>query len=296
MWPVAGAFPYSHTFEASEEVDAEPACTEEETGPLLACINEFCAETDDLTGCVLGACGVEFVDVSQGCATCLAANISESLDDIAAACLTGGGQLLFGGRNGLVLLSRLPLGDGGHIPLDSFFTQRAVLWQEVITDAGPVHVFCTHLNAALAEVEYAGTFDSWEAEQTHQAEQLLAWMADRIGETVDSVLLGDLNCGPALPPGITGELADTFAIFTDAGFQNPYLSLPGPPCTWCADNPLTGSEVSSVIDHVLLRGVPAEDDAAATRIMEDTIQVEGTDGPLDIPLSDHFGVAVTLTR
>ena len=292
----AEAFPHSHTFETSEEAGADPACTEEETDPLLTCVNDLCAETDDLTGCVLGNCGAEFALVSQGCATCLAAHISEPIDDIVAACLTSGGQLLFGGRNGLVLLSRLPLGDGGHISLDSFFTQRAVLWQEVITDAGPVHVFCTHLNAALSEVEYGGTFDSWEAEQAHQAAQLRAWMEDRTGETGDRVLLGDMNCGPALPPGITGEFPDTFATFTDAGFQAPYLALPGRPCTWCADNPLTDDTASHVIDHVLLLGAPATADATATRIMEDTIPVEGAEGPLDIPLSDHFGVAVTLTR
>lgn len=290
----ADVFPNAQVFETSEDEGAAAACTVEETDPLLACVEEFCAETDDLTGCVLGNCGDQFAGVSQPCATCLAAHISEPIDDIVAACLTGGGQLLFGGRNGLVLLSRLPLGDGGHMALDSFFTQRAVLWQEVITDAGPVHVFCTHLNAALDEVEYGGAFESWEAEQAHQADQLLEWMGGRAEGSEDRIILGDLNCGPAVPPEITGEFEETFARFTDAGFTSPYLAQEAPPCTWCADNPLTESATSRVIDHVLLHGAPAAAEAATLRIMTETITVEGVEGPEDIPLSDHYGVAVTL--
>jgi endonuclease/exonuclease/phosphatase family metal-dependent hydrolase len=290
----ADAFPNAQIFETTEDEGAGAACTAEETDPLLACVQEFCAETDDLTGCVLGNCGTQFGAVSQPCATCLAAHISEPIDDIIAACLTGGSQLLFGGRNGLVLLSRLPLGDGGHMALDSFFTQRAVLWQEVITDAGPVHVFCTHLNAALDEVEYGGAFESWEAEQAHQADQLLAWMEDRTGGVQDRILLGDMNSGPAVPPELTGEVEEVFAKFTDAGLTNPYLALDTPPCTWCADNPLTGSEDSSVIDHVLLGGAPAQGTATPVRILTETITVEGVDGAEEIPLSDHYGVAMTL--
>lgn len=288
-------FPNTRTFQTTEEEGAEPACTAEETDPLLACVTEFCAETDDLTGCVLGNCGVEFSAVSQGCATCLAAHISETVDDIIAACLTGGSQLLFGGRNGLVLLSRLPLGDGGDLILDSFFTQRAVLWQEVITEDGPVHVFCTHLNAALEEVEYGGTFDSWEAEQAHQADQLIEWLDGQAGDSPDRIILGDLNCGPAVPPEISGKFEETFTKFTDAGFTSPYLALPAPPCTWCVDNPLTESETSRVIDHVLLMGAPAGLEAEAVRILTETITVEGTEGSQDVPLSDHYGVSVTLT-
>ncbi len=290
----ADAFPHARTFETSEDPDAGASCTAEETDPLLACVEEFCSETDDLTGCVLGNCGAEFGGVSQPCATCLAAHISEPIDDIVAACLTGGGQLLFGGRNGLVILSRLPLGDGDHMALDSFFTQRAVLWQEVVTDAGNVHVFCTHLNAALEEVEYGGAFESWEAEQAHQADQVLTWIEDRAGDNPDRVLLGDMNAGPAAPPEITGEFEETYAKFTDAGYSSPYLAQPSPPCTWCADNPLTGSETSRVIDHVLLHGAPAAGETEAQRILTETITVDGVDGPEDVPLSDHYGVAVTV--
>ena len=41
------------TTETSEEGDQEPACTEDETTPLLTCVETNCAESNDLTGCVM---------------------------------------------------------------------------------------------------------------------------------------------------------------------------------------------------------------------------------------------------
>ena len=119
-------------------------------------------------------------------------------------------------------------------------------------------------------------------------------MNDRAGATMDRVLLGDMNCGPAIPPDIAGEFEDTFAKFGEAGLVSPYLALPAPPCTWCMDNPLTDSETSRVIDHVLLQGAPAEVGAVAARILDDVISVEGENGTQEVPLSDHYGVAVTV--
>ncbi|MBM4370227.1 MAG: endonuclease/exonuclease/phosphatase family protein [Deltaproteobacteria bacterium] len=285
-------FPHAHRVRTEEEPRGPAACTEAETAPLLACVQEHCADTEDLTGCVMANCATEFGGISPGCTTCLAAHIAEPVEDIIAACLSGSSTMLFGGRNGLLLLSRTPLLAPDHLVLDSFFTQRAVLAAGVETPAGTLQVFCTHLNAALSEVTYRGPFASWEEEQAAQAAAVLAWMETRAGEA-PRALLGDMNCGPDLPPEIAGEFPETFASLTAAGLESPYLALFSPPCTWCGDNPLTGGGDSHVIDHVLLGGTAAAG-ATAKRILDGTVVILTGDGPAQLPLSDHFGVGVTL--
>jgi hypothetical protein len=105
-----------------------------------------------------------------------------------------------------------------------------------------------------------------------------------------------MNCGPATAT-LLGEDPDSFALFTSAGFTSAYLASAAPGCTYCYDNPLvteTGSD--AIIDHVLLKGQGIESAVSQTRRVFDQpvpLNVSGT--VVASPLSDHYGVEVTLS-
>ena len=182
-------FPHVH-YEFTEEdlSDVTPACTAEEVGPLEACINENCAETDNLTDCGIEFCIAEFTSLETTCQGCVASNLNLGVEGVLTACVESGGSLSYGGHNGLLLLSREELRNPGFELLPSFLVQRGWLWAEV---AGTT-VACTHLATGLP-VEYAGEFESYEDEQAGQLGLILAGLADAEGPVV---LLGDMNNGP----------------------------------------------------------------------------------------------------
>jgi hypothetical protein len=102
-------------------------------------------------------------------------------------------------------------------------------------------------------------------------------------------LLGDLNCGAATETAIA-EDPDSFARLVAAGFVDPYAG----DCTWCDSNPMTGGGGDVILDHVMLRGMPADVQPQARRVLDDPISIEVGGSSLETYRSDHYGVAVTL--
>jgi len=286
------SYPHSYVPETPEEGGSEPACSDEESGPLLGCVTEHCAEAENLADCALENCAVEFGAVSSGCSSCLVANISKPLEEIFVNCAEGSAMYTYGGHSGLVLLSSAPLVAAEHMVLDSSIVRRVAIHAEIDKDGEPLHAFCTHLTAGL-DVEYPGEFGSYTAEQAHQIDQVLGYMGEKAGDS-GAVLLGDMNTGPAIPPDMEGNRVENFQKFVDAGLVSPYLNLDTPECTWCVSNTLIGEDSNdNVIDHVLFLNL---DDAAATlaaaRIFTELVEIQAEGGALETNLSDHFGVWV----
>lgn len=299
----AAEFPHSHWYDTTllPNEGAEPACNAAEAGALRTC-----AEANDcenapggLVACVQANCGAEMTALQPECLQCLVANIGGTLDQMFEACAQGSTLYLYDGANGLLLLSRLPLTGQDQLLLDSTFNRRAVLYARA-TGGGdvPLAIFCTHTTPEFDGVDYPGELGSWADEQAHQIDQMTAWIDEKAEEGDLVVLMGDMNDGPALPPDIEGELEDNFAKFLDAGFSAPYAASQDAACTFCDANPLNPADTRNVlIDHVFVKGGPANPSFSAMRLLdEDVVTVTGDDGPLEVPLSDHYGVRVEVLR
>ena len=267
-----------------EGASGEPACTAEEAEPLQICAEANCAGTDDLTGCVLTFCAAEFDALSDTCTACAAANVGlNDVDAILEVCTSGSGTFSWGGHNGLLLLSRLPMADVTYTSMDSWLVQRGLL---AATIEG-VEVGCTHLAAELTVPAYGGaTYASYAEENAAQMAQSLAVLAARPGDR--RVLLGDLNAGPAVG-GLAAELPESWAL--SSGWADPNVDSAAPFCTWCADNPLTGAAADLAIDHVLVQGLSARD---PSRVGDAPITVSGAEGEATVALSDHYGLRAIL--
>jgi len=289
---VKATFPYFLYADTSEEGGGgAPACAADELKPLQDCVVKNCAQAEDLTGCVMQNCLTEFSLLKPGCTQCLAANLSKPLEEIFAACTTGSASMSYEGRNGLLLLARRELDVSEHLVLESFLLRRVVLHATFKNDPSKTHVFCTHLSAALSEMEYSGKYASWEAEQAAQIDQMAKWIKDK-ASGAPAVLMGDMNCGPAIPPGIPGEFPANFAKFEAAGLASPYVTKPDPECTWCAANTLIeDDDADQIIDHVLYSGFPPQPPLpSAVRILDEPVEVTVGEAVQETNLSDHFGV------
>jgi endonuclease/exonuclease/phosphatase family metal-dependent hydrolase len=279
----------------------EGACTEEETDPLVACVQEHCADVsnDELTDCALNECAEEVDALSGGCLACVAANLGQSIDDIITACAEGSGTYAYDGSFGIGLLTASPMADKDSIVMDSNLTRRGVLYGRMSDEEfGDVHLFCTHLSPVFSSVPFPGD-GSWEQEQIDQIEALLAFVGEKVGEGEPVLVLGDLNTGPAAG-GVAAEQPEHYARFEAAGFLNPYTAGDAAECTFCADNLLVGGgadhEDSGIIDHVLVRGLDTGASYQAARFMTETIDIEVDGETVTTQYSDHYGVLVEIVK
>lgn len=280
-------------FENSQDFAVGAACEADDVAPLIACVEANCGTVPE-ANCVLTECAAEFSAQTPECTTCLGANVGGSIEAIEAACGEGSALYAYDGAFGVGLLTNQTVTASDQLVLSSTLNRRGVLYAELETEAGPMHVFCTHLSAALS-INYPGPAGSWEAEQRAQIDAMLAYVAEKAG-TEPAVILGDLNTGPALD-GIAGELPANYAVFSDSGWEAPFVSGT-PACTFCGDNPLVGNpgdpKNTVLIDHVLFKNRPGGSLSSSRVLDQDvTISVEGAD--TTTKLSDHYGVSVTWT-
>jgi hypothetical protein len=164
-------YPYQHRVVTTDPGAGGPAaCSAAEADPLAVCVNANCIGAPSLAECALGNCFAEYSAASDGCKTCLAANIGQnSIDVIFDACAKGSSSLAFDGRNGLLLVSKTPLSDTGHVVLESYLNTRIALHATTTPASGePLSVVCTHLTAVLPGVSYSGKYADWAAEQAAQ--------------------------------------------------------------------------------------------------------------------------------
>lgn len=265
---------------------------------LRTCVDTNCADicADQLVNCVLGECGADLAAVPTVCQTCLQANVGKPIDDILAACNATSEAYVYGGSFGIGLLTHVPILSSEELVLQSTTTRRAVIHAELDTVLGPVHAFCTHLTAGLSAVEYQGPYGSWEEEQSAQIDEMLALVEQKAGADGQVLLMGDLNTGPAGESYIA-EVPVNYDKLVAAGLANPYLAPADEPCTFCRTNPLVDGaadeSASVVIDHILLRNMPAE--SWSERVIDgDLALAEYCGEAANLKHSDHYGVRTHL--
>lgn len=289
------AFP--NTYHEITSEGAAVSCTSDEADPLETCVRAECdgVDPDDLADCALEFCESEFLGLSPSCQECVTGQLGSPLDDIIDVCTGEGAEAFsYGGHNGLMLMSRHELQDTEFTNFESTLVQRTALRSVVeVPDFGEVDVYCTHLAADLSNVPYTGdTYASFAEENAAQVDALLEWI-DQTATTGNVVLMGDMNSGPAVGD-LEAELVDSYTKFEDATFASPYVEQADPECTYCGTNTLNDGDANKAIDHVFLDFEGAAEVTNVERTFDATQSIEVDGDPMDLHLSDHFGVRVTV--
>jgi endonuclease/exonuclease/phosphatase family metal-dependent hydrolase len=294
-------YPYQHRVVTTDPGAGGPAaCSAAEADPLAVCVNANCVGAPSLAECALGNCFAEYSAAGDGCKTCLAANIGQnSIAVIFDACAKGSSSLAFDGRNGLLLLSKTPLSDTGHIVLDSYLNTRIALHATTTPASGePLSVVCTHLTAVLPGVSYSGKYADWAAEQAAQIGVLRTTAASIRGER-NQVILGDFNTGPELTGGIAAEVAANYTLLVGSGddaWRSVMVEAKTPACSWCADNPLNTEGTTNLIDHTLLAGPWKKRSALSARVLDEPVTLQVSGQAVTSRLSDHYGILTEVTK
>jgi len=305
---VKAAFPYSHHVMTRDTSIGPPACTTAESDPLLACMDTNCpgVPAGEVASCALDHCRAEFGALNAICVNCIVANIGKEVSEIIDLCKSGSPKYAYEGSNGLLLLSRAKMSAKGHMNLDSTNVQRSVLAAAVsLPGLGVVDVACTHLSSDLTSigVGYTGPSGSWAGENKAQAEAVWAFASGFGDAAALTVVLGDMNSGPAYEPDVKAEIPEAaFKVFNDAGLVDFPASLApdasGRVCTYCEENLLTADTEKSVqIDHIYLTKVPTGYTPKVTRVGTEPITITSQGGEaVSTHPSDHFGVRLELSR
>jgi endonuclease/exonuclease/phosphatase family metal-dependent hydrolase len=239
------------------------------------------------------------------CYGCLATALpTETIGSIRGLCTANANAgLAFGGRSGVMILSRHPLSEVETVVIPGTWNRRVITRATASLPSGRrVAVYCNHLSPVFNGVTFPYTgrhgcdrigAEGWATEQLAQARRLVTWVNQTAG-TTPAVVLGDFNTSPMGVNGITPEAPDTYNYLrmqlTPAQPQG-YV----PRCTYCPDNALNGMRTDPVwIDHIFLKNLTT----TAVRSYELTF----TDASVVVPaapgrvhLSDHYGVRATLT-
>ena len=278
--------------------DVSTRCSTETLGAILSCLQQNCADAADPFDCAFERCEGVLMSTDRECRRCIGSSFDLPVQEIAARCRDGEGEFFaFGGQPGVVVLSRHEILEREFHVLPGGAVQHAVLRVRVdLPDLGAAEAYCTHLTAeSLYEVFPVEGTASFEEFQGEQVEAMLQWVG-RTESTRRTLLLGDMNTGPAKGE-LTGEFPANYARFPDRGWSVPYVDRqPNPACTFCQSNTLVGETDDNVIDHVVLRfsGGAAFRVAGVERILDRTRPVSLDGGSVETHLSDHFGVRVVL--
>lgn len=277
---IKAEFPYSFRQKTEDPSAAQVRCADpNKVGLLVACRDAKCSPSGlSASACVTGPCKAEYDALTDACKLCLAGNTSSPI-----GCAVGGAKdFVYEGRNGLLLLSKRELKNPKYTAFDTVLIKRGVITASV----GSLQVLCTHLPADFgATVPYpAGKYTSWATEHAGTVDALVKTAASGC-----NVLLGDLNTGAA-EGSLVGELPDNFKAFAAAGYSESWASTF---CTWCKENPLTGSPDDRRIDHILFKGCSTS--ASNSRILDGEVSFEELPGKtVKTRLSDHYGVRAEL--
>ena len=286
-------YPYFFREATTSDTSELFACDPSQWGALSTmntCVTTACTPSGiSAFECAADQCAAEWDALDDNCKLCLAANTTSPTSCAASVAPMYGND----GRNGIVLMSRLPMENVTYTPFDTYVIKRGL----IEADISGMHVQCTHMTADLGVVPYPdqGNFTSWREEHAAQ----VALMASRASGFRRTVMMGDLNTGPA-SAGVDGELPDNFQSLLDADYVDTWTS--DQVCTYCQANPLVCSNpggceggLNSRLDHVLLRGVESDVRLSFERFLDDPITIIDAEGAShDGRLSDHYGVTATL--
>lgn len=201
---------------------------------------------------------------------------------------------LFDGAFDVAILSAFPVEVHDTLVLDSFEVRASVEYALIDAPIGPLHVFCTHLASDVSRGPYGGEHGSYEGENDHQIQQLLAFVEEKTGGAAPAVVLGDLGTGPEVAgTPLVAVWPTHYQRLIDAGFTNPYAAQPDVACTSCPDNSFRRPESDAKLtDHVLVRDVQLPTVVHRLHTEEVAVPVDGA--PQGMHLSDHYGLQLTL--
>lgn len=290
---LASTFPYAFREVTENDSSQWFACSPTQWPAIYrmnSCVSDKCTPNGiSAFECAADQCKPEWEALNTTCKLCLSANTQSPLKCAAWRAPMYANE----GRNGLMLLSRTKPDAVSYTPFDTYVIKRGV----IRADIAGYQVQCTHMTADLPVVPYPpeGRFGSWHAEHAAQVQV----MAEQAGKRRRTVLLGDLNTGPA-SAGVDAELPASFTALAAAGYVDSWTS--GQQCTYCQSNPLACSRpggcaggLSSRLDHVLLKNFDASIMLAVERNNERAITIVDGDGRSHASrLSDHFGVLATM--
>ncbi len=281
----------------------EDTCTADELRPLQSCVRKRCADVPDeqTTICALDQCHGELTNVylrDKGCLNCLAASAGKSPDGIVNLCTSDGASRIQGGRNDVILASRWKLKNKEVVQLISSGANRVALLARVdVPQYGSVEVACAHLSSPDAIPPSQSGFATWEDEQIAE----LKMISDRLFARANgrpSLLLGDMNAGPALSSTINASSKTVWDAALQLGFTSPAADSQPPFCSICGDNTLRYGRSSSLVDHVFIRNAQTGtqlQSRCVDRLFDTPATITGYDSkPVVTNLSDHYGVRVKL--
>lgn len=198
------------------------------------------------------------------------------------------------GRSGLVLFSKYPLENRGHLPLDSSSVRRVVLAATAKVGARSLDLYCTQFSQGDSAEPYTGRHGSWEGERLSQADQTITYVQSRSPKG-PALLLGDLFAGPDGPEyGATQP--EVYQRFGEAGILDLFAAVAQEECTVCTGNHFRQHDSQSARpDHVMgwMTGAPPLSARVVLSQMPGTEEAAGADAD-EAPLSDHYGILVEI--
>jgi len=246
----------------------------------------------------------------QRCATCLVFAMLDgsAIRDVRQACTTDPhAGLAFGGKSGVMLLSKLPIQDVSHRALPSWVWRASVTAATVELPTGQLaDLYCTQLSTSERPppFRYLGPYGDgplgdqhpWTNESLLQSRQVREFVRQRSGprpSLVVGAIESGLECPGCQPPleAFGPEVLLDMLTGLGLGTASDYHSQ----CLECADNPLrqlfSHSDVSLWTDHILLRGVTRQDVLSTTRTFDTaSMAISMDDAIVEIPPSLHYGL------
>lgn len=280
----------------------EDRCSNSDIDRLEACTAKKCAGVDDeeVTGCAMAQCHSALTGIFLGnreCLNCLAAMAGHPADITRRVCTTRGASRIYGGRNGVILVSRWPLLDREAILIPASNANRVALFARVdVPGHGPVELACTHISSDQEIPPYHSGYDTWDEEKEAQ----LAIISDRLNARAagrPQLFVGDMNFGGARGATVKDESGWVWYDAHERGFVDPAGYTVPELCSMCSGNSFVGHrDRSELIDHALLRDPPGGLELTPTcveRLFDRPVVVTGYHGEdVTTNLSDHYGIRV----
>ena len=289
----AEAFPYRYFPALSQDVGPDPACTAQNIEPLITCMAEDCGDAcvDELPGCLLEHCTLDFAGLEPDCMRCVQANVGSTPEEVDATCTSEATEYAYDGSFGTGILSAYPIDQTAEVVFESTTNRRSLLHAVVDAPIGRFDVYCTHLTAVFSLVPYPRDEGSWADEQLLQAQRLVQYV-EAEGATERAVVLGDMNAGPVAGTNDSEQLPTWETLIE--GMDAPYVDQ-DERCTFCPENDISSVDSDArgkLIDHVLLSGWDGE--TTSDRVLDEALDIQSCGETIPGAHSDHYGVLVTI--
>lgn len=294
-------FPYSYFAPQQNETECSQQCSEEETDPLIECLNTSCnnvTEMEEQMECAKENCEKELASLSESCQACISLkNASTILEGIEECVVqddfenenTKNCRFLFDGWSDNLLLSKIPFEETDYLLYEN---NTVVAWTALYGKLNTsvfdtVHVFCTHLAADILLFDF-------EEQNEAQTRELIDYVSETIEDDTESpvLVIGDFNSGPEV-----GDSESRFrsydVILEETEWINLYLVAGNVECTRCRDNPLVVFGRDEIIDLIWADNFENVCIVNSSRFaVEEGIEILGA----EIPLSDHYGVRAEICQ